>query len=120
MKAPEYQRVDLLGVAITRGTDELRAPIDRIEVVERGARVNCWAGSRQVSFAVAYAQGGQYEVEGRDGAPAVGPVCADARERLLEGHRHRSPAAAGRDRAGVISAPCLVILEWPANAGAPA
>ena len=72
MKAPEYERADLLSVAIRRGTDELRAPIDRIEVVDRGARVHCWAGSRQVSFAVAYEQGGRYEVEGRDGAPPSG------------------------------------------------
>jgi hypothetical protein len=72
MKAPEYERADLLSVAIRRGTDELRAPVDRIEVFDRGARVDCWAGSRQVSFAVTYEQGGRYESEGHDGAPPSG------------------------------------------------
>ncbi len=63
MKAPQYERAEMLGVAIRRATDELSAPIDRIEVV--GSRVNCWAGSRRVSLAYSYAQGGRMDPAGR-------------------------------------------------------
>ena len=72
MKAPEHERLDLLFEVIRRASDELKAPIDRIEVVGYEKRVDCWAGSRQVSFAVAYAQGGQWEFEGRDDQPSQG------------------------------------------------
>jgi hypothetical protein len=71
MKAPEHERVDLLYEVIRRATFELNAPIDRIEVIGNAERVDCWAGSRQVSLAVDYAQGGQWEFE--DGSrPTLG------------------------------------------------
>jgi hypothetical protein len=72
MKAPEHERVDLLYEVIRRATFELNAPIDRIEVIGNVKRVDCWAGSRQVSLAVDYAQGGQYEFDGRDDPPTLG------------------------------------------------
>ena len=72
MKAPEHERADLLHEVIRRATDELKVPIDRIEVIRDAERVDCWAGSRQVSFAVDYAQGGQWESEGRDDPPTLG------------------------------------------------
>ena len=63
MKAPHHEREDLLCTAIHRATEELIAPIDRIEVTAK--RVHCWAGSRQVSFSYAYAQGGRVDSDGR-------------------------------------------------------
>jgi hypothetical protein len=72
MKAPEHERAELLGEVVRRATYELNAPIDRIEVIGDAERVDCWAGSRQVSLAVDYAQGGQYEFDGRDDQPTLG------------------------------------------------
>ena len=72
MKAPEHERADLLHAVIRCATDELKAPIDCIEVIGGAERVDCWAGSRQVSLAVTYAQGGQWESEGRDEPPTLG------------------------------------------------
>lgn len=59
MKAPEHERMELLGVAIQHATRELKAPIDRIDVTDR--HVTCWASSRRVVLAYAYAQGGQHD-----------------------------------------------------------
>lgn len=72
MKAPEDERAELLGEVIRQATAELEAPLDRIEVIGDAERVDCWAGSRQVSFAVTYAQGGQWESEGTADPPTRG------------------------------------------------
>jgi hypothetical protein len=69
MRAPVHERMALLDVAIARATDELNAPIDRIEVT--GTLVNCWAGPRKVTLSYHYAQGGQMNPVGRF-TPTVG------------------------------------------------
>jgi hypothetical protein len=63
MKAPEYERRELLGAAIARATDELKAPIDRIEVT--GGHIRCWAGSETVTLSYHYAQGGSFDSHGQ-------------------------------------------------------
>ena len=64
MQAPEEERMMLLDVAIGRATEELHAPVDRVEVTR--SRVSCWAGRRRVVMAYNYAQGGQVDpVTGR-------------------------------------------------------
>lgn len=55
MMAPEGERMRILDVAIRRATEELRAPIDRVEVAK--GQVSCWAGSRRVLMTYDYAQG---------------------------------------------------------------
>jgi hypothetical protein len=59
MQAPENERMRLLGVAICRATQELRAPIDRIEVTD--GHVTCRAGGRAIAMTYRYAQGGDVE-----------------------------------------------------------
>ena len=60
--APHYERRRLLGVAIERATEELQAPIDRIEVAAR--RIRCRAGSKTVTLSYDYAQGGAQDSHG--------------------------------------------------------
>ena len=62
MKAPHYERRELLGVAIERATEELEAPIDRIEVTT--GHVRCWAGSKTVTLSYDYGQGGVHDCHG--------------------------------------------------------
>jgi hypothetical protein len=62
MRPPEFERAALLHKVIGHATHELKAPIERIEVV--GGRVDCWSKSRQVSLAFSYENGGYYENEG--------------------------------------------------------
>jgi hypothetical protein len=59
MQAPEGERMRLLSVAILRATNELHAPIDRIEVTDK--HVICWAGLRKITMTYYYAQGGNVE-----------------------------------------------------------
>jgi hypothetical protein len=56
MRAPKYERMRMLDAAIGRASDELDAPIDRLEVA--GGHVTCWSGTRSVIMAYGYAQGG--------------------------------------------------------------
>ena len=59
MIAPADVRANLLCMAIERATRELRAPIDRIEIIGDAVRVDCWAGARQVSIDFNRSEGGQ-------------------------------------------------------------
>jgi hypothetical protein len=48
MKAPHYERLEVLTLALEKATFELRKPIDRVEVVDQ--HVRCWAGSKMVTL----------------------------------------------------------------------
>ncbi|MDR3462327.1 MAG: hypothetical protein P4L76_08440 [Beijerinckiaceae bacterium] len=63
MRAPHHERRAMLDVAIHRATEELNAPIDRVEVV--AGHVLCWAGSKMVTLLYDYAQGGSHDDSGR-------------------------------------------------------
>jgi len=55
MKAPKYERRELLSKAIALATEELDAPIDRLEV--RAREIQCWSGGTSVAMAYDYSQG---------------------------------------------------------------
>jgi hypothetical protein len=63
MREPRYERMALLREAIYCATEALMAPIDRVEVTNE--RVRCWAGSKTVTFAYYYSQGGSQDEHGR-------------------------------------------------------
>lgn len=56
MKSPEHERAELLGIAIERAGEVLKAPIDRVKVGR--FHIICWAGRRRVRMVYSYAQGG--------------------------------------------------------------
>ena len=62
MRAPHHERRAMLSVAIDKATEELNAPIDRVEVV--AGHVRCWAGSKLVTLLYDYAQGGSHDETG--------------------------------------------------------
>jgi hypothetical protein len=62
MKAPHYERMALLGVAIRTATEELNAPIDRVEVLDK--HIQCWAGSKVVTLSYDYAESGALDEHG--------------------------------------------------------
>jgi hypothetical protein len=72
MMAPQYVRANLLCMAITEATSELSAPIDRIEIIGDAVRIDCWAGSRQVSIGFNRSEGG--EIVNGTFVPFVGSV----------------------------------------------
>ena len=62
MKAPKYERLELLWEAIRTATDELAAPIDRVEVLNE--YIQCWARSKTVTFSYHFTQGGSLDEHG--------------------------------------------------------
>jgi hypothetical protein len=63
MRAPEHERQALRGVIIQTATEELKAPIDRVEVEESHAR--CWAGSKMVVLSYYCSQTGEHDAFGK-------------------------------------------------------
>lgn len=92
MKAPEHERKALLGIAIERATDELGAPIDRVDVTD--SLVTCSAGSRKVVMSYSYADGGTVDQNTGRFVPTLGS--GSWQVTVLDGEAVSQPEIIGR------------------------